>query len=138
MNFQIETWFSDFVVFEIVIFYMHSFSKCSILLKHYVLFDQHLCICYVVHFTQIYDRSQYNKKGIHKALQGNSKSLQLYPNNPRMVPQGLDPRPHKMHITVDKFVTNQKKDRKSKGGGRKSVAASTGIMNYVKPSECQS
>ena len=51
-----------------------------------------------------------------------------------MVPKGLHPTPHKMHITVAtsfKAKTNQKKG--SGGGGRKQ--SSGGIMNYAKPSE---
>ena len=41
-----------------------------------------------------------SKRSIHKAIQNGAKSLHFYPNNPRMVPKGLTPNVHKMHITV--------------------------------------
>ncbi|XP_038071924.1 uncharacterized protein LOC119740630 isoform X2 [Patiria miniata] len=63
----------------------------------------------------IYDRSQYSKKGIVKALQGNARSLQLYPNSPRMVPRGLNPAPHKMFITVKAFMNKEAKRRSAVG-----------------------
>ncbi|XP_071795653.1 Fanconi anemia group M protein-like isoform X2 [Asterias amurensis] len=70
----------------------------------------------------VYDRSQYNKKGIHKALQGNAKSLQLYPNSPRMVPRGIDPQPHKMFISVQAYVNKKESKRSSSSASRKSCA----------------
>ncbi|XP_022090579.1 Fanconi anemia group M protein-like isoform X2 [Acanthaster planci] len=63
----------------------------------------------------VYDRSQYSKKGIVKALQGNARSLQLYPNNPRMVPRGLNPKPHQMFISVKAFTSKDTKRRSSTG-----------------------
>eukprot|EP00057_Strongylocentrotus_purpuratus_P017531 XP_011672005.1 PREDICTED: LOW QUALITY PROTEIN: Fanconi anemia group M protein [Strongylocentrotus purpuratus] len=56
----------------------------------------------------IYDRSQYSKKGIHRALQGNNKSLHLYPCSPRMIPRGLNPTVHKMNIKVGEYHSKHK------------------------------
>ncbi|XP_054758508.2 Fanconi anemia group M protein-like [Lytechinus pictus] len=58
--------------------------------------------------SAIYDRSQYSKKGIHRALQGNSKSLHLFPASPRMVPRGLNPTAHKMNIKVGEYQSKHK------------------------------
>ena len=49
---------------------------------------------------QVYNQSQYSKKSIHKVILNGARSLQFYANNPRMIPIGLDPQCHKMHITV--------------------------------------
>ncbi|PIK51698.1 putative Fanconi anemia group M protein [Apostichopus japonicus] len=67
--------------------------------------------------ASVYDKSQYSRRGIHKALQGNSKSLQLYPSCPRMIPRGLNPQPHKMHITVEQYEGK----KKNKKGARKTT-----------------
>ncbi|XP_048736157.2 Fanconi anemia group M protein-like isoform X2 [Ostrea edulis] len=49
---------------------------------------------------QIYNQGVYSKKSIHKAILNSAKTLQFYQSNPRMIPEGLDPRCHKMFITV--------------------------------------
>ncbi|XP_061173953.1 Fanconi anemia group M protein-like [Saccostrea echinata] len=49
---------------------------------------------------QIYNQGVYSKKSIHKAILNSAKTLQFYQNNPRMIPEGLDPKSHKMFITV--------------------------------------
>ena len=77
---------------------------------------------------QVYDRSQYNKKGIVKALQGNAKSLQLYPNSPRMVPYGLNPAPHKMFVSVQAFTSKKDAKRKTSVSVR---SRETGIDSFM-------
>ena len=53
-----------------------------------------------------------------------------------MVPQGLNPQPHKMFITVAEYKTNQKNSKKgSGGGGGGGGKRNSGILNYVKPSK---
>ncbi|NXA72839.1 FANCM protein, partial [Thryothorus ludovicianus] len=48
-----------------------------------------------------YNQSQCNKRSIHKAISGNN-SLRFYQHSPRMVPEGINPKVHKMFITADK------------------------------------
>ncbi|XP_066177562.1 Fanconi anemia group M protein isoform X2 [Sylvia atricapilla] len=48
-----------------------------------------------------YNQSQCNKRSIHKAISGN-KTLHFYQHSPRMVPEGFNPKVHKMFITVEK------------------------------------
>ncbi|CAH1790773.1 unnamed protein product [Owenia fusiformis] len=50
----------------------------------------------------IYNQSQYSKRTIHKAILNGKKSLKYNMNTPHMIPDGLNPKPHKMYITVDK------------------------------------
>ncbi|XP_064919069.1 Fanconi anemia group M protein isoform X3 [Columba livia] len=49
-----------------------------------------------------YNQSQSNKRSIHKALSGN-KTLRFYQHSPRMIPEGVDPKLHKMFITAEKY-----------------------------------
>ncbi|KAM9290170.1 Fanconi anemia group M protein isoform 2-T2 [Cariama cristata] len=49
-----------------------------------------------------YNQSQSNKKSIHKAISGN-KMLHFYQHNPRMIPEGINPKLHKMFITAEKY-----------------------------------
>nr|XP_030131182.3 Fanconi anemia group M protein isoform X2 [Taeniopygia guttata] len=48
-----------------------------------------------------YNQSQCNKRSIHKAISGN-KTLRFYQHSPRMVPEGITPKVHKMFITAEK------------------------------------
>uniref|UniRef100_S4RJA5 FA complementation group M n=1 Tax=Petromyzon marinus TaxID=7757 RepID=S4RJA5_PETMA len=61
---------------------------------------------------RMYNQCQSSRKSIYKAIEGASTSFQLYPYNPRMVPAGLSPAPHRMHLHVPKF------DGQTKGKGR--------------------
>nr|XP_011437583.2 Fanconi anemia group M protein [Crassostrea gigas] len=49
---------------------------------------------------QIYNQGIYSKKSIHKAILNSAKTLQFYQSNPRMIPEGVEPKSHKMFITV--------------------------------------
>ncbi|KAJ7415497.1 Fanconi anemia group M protein [Willisornis vidua] len=49
-----------------------------------------------------YNQSQCNKRSIHKAISGN-KTLRFYQHSPRMVPEGINPKVHKMFITAEKY-----------------------------------
>ncbi|NXI38287.1 FANCM protein, partial [Galbula dea] len=49
-----------------------------------------------------YNQSQCNKRSIHKALAGN-RTLHFYQHSPRMVPEGINPKLHKMFITAEKY-----------------------------------
>ncbi|XP_009892224.1 PREDICTED: Fanconi anemia group M protein [Charadrius vociferus] len=49
-----------------------------------------------------YNQSQSNKRSIHKAISGN-KTLHFYQHSPRMIPEGITPKLHKMFITAEKY-----------------------------------
>ncbi|KAF2982520.1 hypothetical protein EK904_011217, partial [Melospiza melodia maxima] len=51
--------------------------------------------------SETYNQSQCNKRSIHKAISGN-KTLRFYQHSPRMVPEGINPKVHKMFITAEK------------------------------------
>ncbi|PNJ54228.1 FANCM isoform 4 [Pongo abelii] len=48
---------------------------------------------------RIYNQSQSNKRSIYKAISGNRQVLRFYQRSPRMVPDGINPKLHKMFIT---------------------------------------
>ncbi|KAK2539057.1 Fancm [Columba guinea] len=61
-----------------------------------------LIICFDAQKSPTYNQSQSNKRSIHKALSGN-KTLRFYQHSPRMIPEGVDPKLHKMFITAEKY-----------------------------------
>ncbi|XP_029316966.1 Fanconi anemia group M protein isoform X2 [Cottoperca gobio] len=52
---------------------------------------------------RIYNQSQSNKRSVDKSIIGNRRGFHMYPNSPRMLPEGLNPTLHKMHITSGQF-----------------------------------
>lgn len=66
---------------------------------------------------QTYNQSQSNKRSIHKSIIGNKISFHMYPNSPRMLPEGVNPTMHKMHITCGQF-DHQESGRRSVRGRR--------------------
>ncbi|NXK22493.1 FANCM protein, partial [Arenaria interpres] len=71
-----------------------------------------------------YNQSQCNKRSIHKAISGN-KMLHFYQRSPRMVPEGINPKLHKMFITAEKYEPSDSrtlsKERRSSSLGHKSA-----------------
>ena len=65
----------------------------------------------------MYNKSQSSKRSIHRAISEGCKNLKLYQKCPRMVPRGIHPHVHKMHMTVGEFVgaKSLKKLANSKG-----------------------
>ncbi|XP_078090285.1 Fanconi anemia group M protein [Mustelus asterias] len=64
-----------------------------------------------------YNQSQCSKRNIYKTILGNgNKSFHLYTNSPRMIPNGLNPVAHKMHVTTGEYessnVSNNSKQRR--------------------------
>ncbi|XP_010130565.1 PREDICTED: Fanconi anemia group M protein, partial [Buceros rhinoceros silvestris] len=49
-----------------------------------------------------YNQSQLNKRSILKAISGN-KMLRFYQRSPRMIPEGINPKLHKMFITAEEY-----------------------------------
>ncbi|XP_072485366.1 Fanconi anemia group M protein isoform X2 [Notamacropus eugenii] len=48
-----------------------------------------------------YNRSQSCKRSIYKAISGNRKTFHFYQGSPRMIPDGINPKLHKMFITEE-------------------------------------
>jgi len=75
-------------------------------------------------FLQTYNQSQSNKRSIHKAISGN-KMLHFYQRNPRMIPEGINPKLHKMFITAEKYEPSNSralsKERRSNSFQHKSA-----------------
>nr|XP_009941669.1 PREDICTED: Fanconi anemia group M protein [Opisthocomus hoazin] len=71
-----------------------------------------------------YNQSQSNKRSIHKAISGN-KMLHFYQRNPRMIPEGINPKLHKMFITAEKYEPSNSralsKERRSNSFQHKSA-----------------
>ena len=65
---------------------------------------------------QDYNQSVRSSKSIQKAIDGSGRGrcFHYYQDSPRMIPQGLHPSIHKMHITVKERSTKQKKGAKKK------------------------
>ncbi|XP_040916289.1 Fanconi anemia group M protein isoform X2 [Toxotes jaculatrix] len=64
-----------------------------------------------------YNQSQSNKRSVYKSIIGNKSGFHMYPNSPRMLPEGVNPTLHKMHITCGQF-DNRESRRKSVKGRR--------------------
>ncbi|XP_042855878.1 Fanconi anemia group M protein-like isoform X2 [Penaeus japonicus] len=68
---------------------------------------------------QMYNQSQLQKKNINKALADGEKLKRfLFPSNDRMVPRGLTPVCHKLHMKIGTWKTKAGKDRKSVSGSK--------------------
>ncbi|XP_044230409.1 Fanconi anemia group M protein [Thunnus albacares] len=64
-----------------------------------------------------YNQSQSNKRSVYKSIIGNKNGFHMYPNSPRMLPDGVNPTLHKMHITCGQF-DHQESSRRSVRGRR--------------------
>lgn len=68
-------------------------------------------------FPQTYNQSMSNKRSVDKSIIGNRSGFHMYPNSPRMLPEGVNPTLHKMHITCGQF-DHQESNRRSIRGRR--------------------
>ncbi|XP_051578748.1 Fanconi anemia group M protein isoform X3 [Myxocyprinus asiaticus] len=50
-----------------------------------------------------YNQSQSNRRSINKSIMGNKHSFQMFPHSVRMLPAGITPTLHKMHISCGQF-----------------------------------
>ncbi|CAB1334903.1 unnamed protein product [Coregonus sp. 'balchen'] len=64
-----------------------------------------------------YNQSQSNKRSVYKSIVGDSHRFHMFPHSPRMLPEGVHPALHKMHITCGQFDHGESSRRLS-GGGR--------------------
>ncbi|XP_028995412.1 Fanconi anemia group M protein isoform X2 [Betta splendens] len=62
-----------------------------------------------------YNQSQSNKRSIYKAIISNKSGFHMFPNSPRMLPEGVNPTLHKMHITCGQFDHRESSRRSSRG-----------------------
>ncbi|KAK2825963.1 hypothetical protein Q5P01_020177 [Channa striata] len=62
-----------------------------------------------------YNQSQSNKRSVYKSITGNKSGFHMYPNNPRMLPEGVNPTLHKMHITCGQFDHRESSRRSVRG-----------------------
>ena len=63
---------------------------------------------------QIYNKSQSNKKSIHRAIREGCKQLAFFKKCPRMVPRHIVPQVHKLHMTIGEFVSSKPSKRGAK------------------------
>ena len=78
---------------------------------------------------QSYKTSLAKKASIYKIITNGSKNFRFYQNNPLMIPKGIQPKCHKLHISISDEVVEEKKgsvkekkvavSRKSKSIGEK-------------------
>nr|XP_061798264.1 Fanconi anemia group M protein-like [Nerophis lumbriciformis] len=62
-----------------------------------------------------YNQSQSTKRNLLKSIMGNKSGFHMYPNSPRMLPDGITPTLHKMHITCGQFDHREVSRRSSRG-----------------------
>uniref|UniRef100_A0A096M7Q3 FA complementation group M n=1 Tax=Poecilia formosa TaxID=48698 RepID=A0A096M7Q3_POEFO len=62
-----------------------------------------------------YNQSQSNKRSVYKSITGNRNGFRMYPSSPRMLPEGVNPQLHKMHITSGQFDHKESSRRSVRG-----------------------
>uniref|UniRef100_A0A8C6WML3 Fanconi anemia group M protein n=1 Tax=Neogobius melanostomus TaxID=47308 RepID=A0A8C6WML3_9GOBI len=62
-----------------------------------------------------YNQSQSNKRSVHKSIISNHGGFSMYVDSPRMLPDGVNPTLHMMHITCGQFDPGESSSRRSKG-----------------------
>ncbi|XP_061600211.1 Fanconi anemia group M protein [Cololabis saira] len=62
-----------------------------------------------------YNQSQSNKRSVYKSITGNQRGFHMYPSSPRMLPEGVSPTLHKMHITCGQFDHGETSRRSVRG-----------------------
>ncbi|XP_075874046.1 Fanconi anemia group M protein [Nelusetta ayraudi] len=62
-----------------------------------------------------YNQSQSNKRSVYKSIIGNKSCFHLYPDSPRMLPPGVNPVLHKMHITCGLYDHGESSRRSARG-----------------------
>lgn len=72
-----------------------------------------------------------NSKSIQKAIAGKGRSFQYYQDSPRMIPLGLQPTCHQMHITVKEKFAAKKKGKKSASSNK---TAGTSVLTMLRKS----
>ncbi|XP_057199777.1 Fanconi anemia group M protein isoform X3 [Triplophysa rosa] len=73
-----------------------------------------------------YNQSQSSRRSINKSIMGNKHSFHMFPRSPRMLPAGVTPALHKMHISCAPFQHTEEKRCNSGKGRRSSLNAQSG------------
>ncbi|XP_050988741.1 Fanconi anemia group M protein isoform X2 [Labeo rohita] len=68
-----------------------------------------------------YNQSQSNRRSINKSIMGNKHSFHMFAHSPRMLPAGVTPTLHKMHISCGQF--------EHRDAGRRSVKGRRSSLN---------
>ncbi|XP_021512904.2 Fanconi anemia group M protein [Meriones unguiculatus] len=81
-----------------------------------------------------YNQSQSNKRNIYKAISGNRQVLRFYQGSPRMIPDEINPKLHKMFIThgvyeSEKSRNIQQKLFSSRGGMKARNSNKDGLLS---------
>ncbi|XP_048393153.2 Fanconi anemia group M protein isoform X2 [Stegostoma tigrinum] len=89
-----------------------------------------------------YNQSQCSKRNIYKTILGNgNKTFQLYSNSPRMIPDGLTPVAHKMHITTGEYESSSVTKYSSKSGRKSNILLPESFTVHkssaTKPTNCK-
>ncbi|KAF7658730.1 hypothetical protein LDENG_00008670 [Lucifuga dentata] len=82
---------------------------------------------------RIYNQSQSNRRNVYKSIIGSKNGFHMYPNSPRMLPEGVNPSLHKMHITCGQFDPRESsrrsvRGRRSHSEGRVSIIHPQNLM----------
>ncbi|XP_065131208.1 Fanconi anemia group M protein isoform X2 [Paramisgurnus dabryanus] len=68
-----------------------------------------------------YNQSQSSRRSINKSIMGKKHSFHMFPQSPRMLPAGVTPKLHKMHISCAQFQHTDERGRSSAKGRRSSL-----------------
>ncbi|XP_008398144.1 Fanconi anemia group M protein isoform X1 [Poecilia reticulata] len=85
-----------------------------------------------------YNQSQSNKRSVYKSITGNRNGFHMYPSSPRMLPEGVNPQLHKMHITSGQFDHKESsrrsvRGRRSHAEGRASLIHPQNLIRQESP-----
>nr|XP_057947444.1 Fanconi anemia group M protein [Doryrhamphus excisus]XP_057947446.1 Fanconi anemia group M protein [Doryrhamphus excisus] len=75
-----------------------------------------------------YNQSQSNKRSLFKSIVGNKSGFHMYPNSSRMLPDGVNPTLHKMHITCGQF-DHRESSRRSVRGRRSNTQGRASLIH---------
>ncbi|KAM9354495.1 Fanconi anemia group M protein [Pholidichthys leucotaenia] len=76
-----------------------------------------------------YNQSQSNKRSVYKSVTGNKSGFHMYPNSPRMLPDGVNPTLHKMYISCGQFDHQENSGRRSVRGRRSHSEGRTSLIH---------
>ena len=72
------------------------------------------CTC-LLPFSQTYNQSQSSKRSLDRHIVDSKNNLRMYLNTTRMLPDGVNPVLHKMHITCGQFDHSDKSRQSIRG-----------------------
>ncbi|XP_030640988.1 Fanconi anemia group M protein [Chanos chanos] len=75
-----------------------------------------------------YNQSQSSKRSVYKSIVGKKHSFRLFPHSPRMLPEGMTPALHKMHITCGQFEAKETGRRSAKGRESRTLLQARGSL----------